>query len=681
MWFSDRYRRHLCDMHIDDWDERFFSEYSPEMYVEALKTAHINDAMIYLQAHTGLCYYPTKVGVMHRAFRGRENMIRRTIDLCHENDIKVMGYYSLIYNTAEHDRHPDWRMLRADGRSGRDRSADELAQLNDVSKFRGVRYGLCCLNNPDYTEFTLRQIDEMDEYFALDGLFYDMPFWPHICYCDACVKRYRAENGVDLPREKPQGGTPEYELLSATYYRWMGEWIQMISDYTRSKNPHYAIEFNFASAIAGNSLNGCGEEVNAASDYSGGDLYGGIVNQSLTCKFYKNITKNQPFEYMFTRAKPGLASHTLTKTQDEMNTSVAVTASHHGATFVIDAIDPVGTLDMRVYKRVGKMFDFQMPYEPYFRGEMEEDIGIYYGIRSRVDPVAESRSSTKSCLALSTSLIAQHIPFGITGSFHRLDGYKAIFAPWLSNLEAGDNARLCDYVRNGGTLYLSGGGNRELIRELTGGTVTGYHAETKPYVAPKEAYLDCFGGFCAKYPLPFSGRAAIIEGVAEEYVAATLTYPYTGVRDIRYASIHSNPPGDPTDIPAVVVCPYGRGHVIWSALPLECGDTEEYGEILWSLLSRVGSISELSFRSDAPGHVELTLFSYENEKTLNCTVLTDAAHSYPVSPFRVSVKCDTAPKRITVVGKDVTIPFTYADGYATFTTETLRIYDLYRIEL
>ena len=62
-------------------------------------------------------------------------------------------------------------------------------------------------------------------------------------------------------------------------------------------------------------------------------------------------------------------------------------------------------------------------------------------------------------------------------------------------------------------------------------------------------------------------------------------------------------------------------------------------------------------------------------------MLTDAAHSYPVSPFRVSVKCDTAPKRITVVGKDVAVRFTYADGYATFTTETLRIYDLYRIEL
>ena len=40
MWFSDRYRRHLCDMHIDDWDERFFSEYVPENYVQALKTAH-----------------------------------------------------------------------------------------------------------------------------------------------------------------------------------------------------------------------------------------------------------------------------------------------------------------------------------------------------------------------------------------------------------------------------------------------------------------------------------------------------------------------------------------------------------------------------------------------------------------------------------------------------------------
>ena len=98
MWYSELYRRHLCDMHIDEWDEEFLSRFSPETYVRNLKKAHINYAMLYLQSHVGLCYFPTKAGAMHAALRGRETLMRDTVDLCHANGIRVCGYYSLNYN-------------------------------------------------------------------------------------------------------------------------------------------------------------------------------------------------------------------------------------------------------------------------------------------------------------------------------------------------------------------------------------------------------------------------------------------------------------------------------------------------------------------------------------------------------------------------------------------------------
>ena len=60
-WYKNLYRRHLLDMHIEDWDERFLSEFSPEEYAENLKRAKIQCAMIYLQSHEGLCNFPTKV--------------------------------------------------------------------------------------------------------------------------------------------------------------------------------------------------------------------------------------------------------------------------------------------------------------------------------------------------------------------------------------------------------------------------------------------------------------------------------------------------------------------------------------------------------------------------------------------------------------------------------------------
>ena len=74
-WYRNTYRRNLVDMHIEDWSDEFLSEFSPEKYVENLKLAKVQNAMIYFQSHAGHCYFPTKTGHMHRAFEGREDMI------------------------------------------------------------------------------------------------------------------------------------------------------------------------------------------------------------------------------------------------------------------------------------------------------------------------------------------------------------------------------------------------------------------------------------------------------------------------------------------------------------------------------------------------------------------------------------------------------------------------------
>ena len=58
-WYSDQFRRHLCDMHIEDWDDSFLSEFSPETYCEMLKKANMQGAMLYWQSHVGYCNWPS----------------------------------------------------------------------------------------------------------------------------------------------------------------------------------------------------------------------------------------------------------------------------------------------------------------------------------------------------------------------------------------------------------------------------------------------------------------------------------------------------------------------------------------------------------------------------------------------------------------------------------------------
>ena len=81
---------------------------------------------------------------------------------------------------------------------------------------------------------------------------------------------------------------------------------------------------------------------------------------------------------MTCRCADFLSQHTVTKTKEALELEIMLTCAHHGASFVIDAIDPKGTMDRRVYDRIGGIFAKHMEYEPYFSGEHIADAGVYY---------------------------------------------------------------------------------------------------------------------------------------------------------------------------------------------------------------------------------------------------------------------------------------------------------------
>ena len=651
MWYRQLFRRHLLDMHIEDWDEAFLSEFSPQTYVENLKKAKINYAMIYLQSHVGLCYWPTASGEMHRAMIQRPSMLRETIELCRKAGIRVCGYYSLIYNTREHDKHPEWRMLLESGKSRREERVQD-ASMAFASKQAG-RYGLCCPSNEDYLQFVLTQIDEMLEYFPLDAMFFDMPFWPHSCYCEHCRKAF----GKDIP----QSVTDEVHRFK---FKQMGEFIRAVTDRVKSHCPDMPVEHNFASSISGNSC-GCAEEVLDCCDYVGGDLYGSIYNHNFACKFFRAASRdNQPFEQMLSRCKPALRMHTLSKTDAELKTAMAATIAHHGATLMIDAIDPVGTMDSRVYERIGRVYDWQTSYEPHLHGHPLADVGIYYGMRSRR---LGNRFNSRECgIGVGKMLLGKHILYDVTGSFGALD-YPLIFAPSLSALE--DKTRLLDYVREGGCLYISGCDDVAFVEELTGNRYEGSREVVQVYMAPTEGDM---GEFNAKYPMPFDvDSVPLMTGGGR--VLATLTFPYTDADELRFAAIHSNPPGRPSDYAALTVSEYGKGKVLWSALPIEGADYDECRDILWALCQQVCPI-EPTVCSAAPDGVEVTAFVQEDGWQVNAAVLERET----VGEFDVALKTER-PCLVVRLPEGTPIESEYKNGYTVWRTRNEEYLAMYQI--
>lgn len=675
MWYKHNFRRHLCDMHISDWDDCFLSEFSPDEYVSNLKRARIQNAMLYFQSHTGLCYYPSKVGKMHHSFTGRENSMRLIADRCHEEGIAVTGYYSLIYNNWAHDNHPDWRMVDKTGKSLYEQNGKLNAEFASNTIFR---YGLCCPNNPDYRRFVLDQIREMSEYFTVDGMFYDMPFWPHICYCDSCKKRWADQTGGELPTIE-DWSDPKWLLHIEKRRQWMGEFAQVVTDETKRLFPGVSVEHNFACAVLPDGKLAIAEPVNNACDYVGGDLYGGIYRQSFTCKYYRNITKNHPFEYMFGRVEENLSKHTLTKSKDVMLSQMFLTAAHHGATLVIDAIDPVGTMDERVYVKIGEAFEEIIPYEPYFKGDILEDIGIYYSLKSKFNAHNEPYTNHASAVNTLDTMIFNHIPTGVTGRWHNIDNYKVLIASCLTQEDVCDFDRIVEYVRNGGNLYLSGGDCNDLLKTFFGAEANGRTLEKITYIAPEDGFAGILGDFNRKYPLHFDGAAPVFKGFRTENILATITLPYTNQNTVQFASIHSNPPGIPTDIPAMTMTNFGNGKVFWSALPIEQLELYSYRNALSNILKFAFSF-EPTIRSDAPKDVELVTFIDGNKMYLSVVGLNEDYKARKYEDFYIQIPSAQQPVHITLLPGETAVDFSYQNNVINFQAENLKLFQMYKIQ-
>lgn len=672
-WFEKSYRRNLVDMHIEDWNPTFLSEFDPYKYLEYLKTAKMDAMMLYMQSHVGLCYYPTKVGVMHKAFVGRERTMNTLVDLCHENGISVVGYYSLIYNTREEERHPDWGLID-----------DEEGYSTHHMRGEG-RYGLLCPNNPEYRAFVKEQIAEIAENFPnLDGIFYDMTFWKRICKCRHCKKRLKEELGLD--EFPPENNTDEASIrFRKIRHAWIGEFAEYVSGLTKERMPGVSISHNNASAVEGTSWAGAVDErVGDACTYMTGDLYGSFLANSFCQKYYRTVTKNQPFEYMSTRFSQDLSQHTLSKTVRQLAQCILLTVAHHGANFVIDSIDPVGTLNPEVAKTIGAAYEMQIPYEKYLKmGTPVADVGLWYSITGRHSSIGKEFSSLNGCIRVSEMLGSNHVLYNVVANkrLSDLKKYPFVFAPCIAGLEKEHIDAAIDYVKEGGVLCFSGTETPEFLKIFFDTEVVGYTNNTSSYVAPTEAGKELLAPFTEKYPLSLSHKHPLLSGVAKDTVVlGTLKTPYTDPGDRRtFASIHSNPPGILTDYPSIMERSFGKGKVIWLAIPFEYYAGRQHREVAMKLLRRHYCACRQSVTTTVGRFVELLAFKGENEWQISAVNVGDAEDGRLIPSFTVTVKTDFKPKGVYLLPDETPIPFAYEDGKTTFTAREMDLFDMYRI--
>ena len=196
---------------------------------------------------------------MHQGLKGRD-IFGETARLCHDSGIAVVCYLSLIYDVWAYDTHPDWRIIRCDGKP---------AAFN-------MRYGVCCPNSP-YRAHMASQVRELCTMYDFEVIRFDMTFWPPgaICYCRHCRLRYADEVGGDIPT------TVDWEdarwvAFQRCRERWLIEFAALATTTARKYKPGVSVEHQ-ASTFTDNWQRGVTLPLADQCDFLQGDFYGGIM--------------------------------------------------------------------------------------------------------------------------------------------------------------------------------------------------------------------------------------------------------------------------------------------------------------------------------------------------------------------------------------------------------------------
>ncbi len=126
-----------------------------------------------------------------------------------------------------------------------------------------------------------------------------MLFWPFVCYCPHCERRFREEEGAKLPRVI-DWHNPTWTAFQRGRERWMKEFAGMLTDAVRRTRPTMTSTHQLSPVLHDWRM-AMPYDLTDVCDYASGDFYGPPAQQSLVCKIFEDLSVRKPFEFMTSR--------------------------------------------------------------------------------------------------------------------------------------------------------------------------------------------------------------------------------------------------------------------------------------------------------------------------------------------------------------------------------------------
>ena len=400
---------------------------------------------------------------------------------------------------------------------------------------------------------------------------------------------------------------------------------------------------------------------------------------------------------MTSRCDPDLHDHTTTKSEDMLRLHACLTYAHHGAFLAIDAIDPDGTLNTDFYRTLGRVFRETEQLEPFLCGTLQADAAIFFHSGRKYTPEKEQGRPAeisscpagpyphlRSALGISKALSHSHILYRVLTEYKTdFSDIKVVILPAGTRPEEGERAALAAFVQGGDALYLSGDASPELAQQLLDLHICGRTREEVTYMAPVGDGVPLFApAYSAEHPMTVFSAQLTAECTMPQQLLATITLPYTDPADRSvFASIHSNPPGRKTNMPAILSGTYGKGKVLWTSASFEESEQPEHRRICAALVGFLcGGV--LTLQTNAHPAVECTLFDDPVQRVMlvHCVHVQNSFPALCTDPFTLTLHTPAPLRRIERLPGRQTVPFSQQGDTVTFSVPGLRMFDSYRLK-
>lgn len=674
-WFEKDPVRALVDMHIPNGDG-YMDEFDPEEYAENISRSGASAVYIDACSCLGLCYYPTKVGLRHRA--GERDIFKNTVEACRKRSLKVIGKMN-TWATFQSDLHPDWDVVDVNGKRRRDKS----------------RFGCPCINNDEFRTLLRSQIKELCAY-DIDGVWVDMiGISAPVCFCASCRKKY----GKPLPTVIDPD-SPDFMDYLEFKGRCVAEYLQDLRDAAKSVKPEVTVGFQTAACRHPLKYGLNDDRCYSLSDYLAGDFYTDRAGVNAVCRMLYSLSDRLPFEFMTSRCVD-LERHTMNKNMDELLLQAYAALMYKGAFLFIDAIDPAGTMNAGFYKKAAAIRAGVKKYLPYadYSDKPMREVAVYVNYASWLSPSDKGKPVEQMdgfylynrLEKIGLTLSRAHVDFDIIfpKNLGSLDSYKTLILPDLGALSAAEADAIRNFVNSGGSAYISGitslrDDKGHLFDNFALSDVIGLDFVRKEdispcYLAPAaDADPGLFGEHTKKYPHALDDCPVTAVPNSPGLALATLTFPVSGSKDfVTFSSAISDPPVVETDSPAVWEHAWGKGRIIWCAARLEDDGLAENRELFVSLIQRL--TGNRSVTVDAPDCVDYT--AYKKDGVIKLHLLNHQSAVPPIPISRLAVSVDLEGKRPLAV-TDVTggeTDWYFKNGILEISTD-LNMYKLIVIE-